>query len=192
MGSVMYAPRFTIKHLVSKHLASSSGFSLPAINTLALVMLTTLGADSARADRIKAFAVPPVFLWTGESPSVAQRVTTSIADDFGTIHTFGSGTFIGGTTSPKTSIDISAFDKNGKVFSSVEAVHSTSSSSNYSSSPAGTGSSLGVPLSSVANAGAALAAVSMLGLTSGSDDPNSVPLIRNPIPTAIVLFASGL
>src|SRR5262245_24450591 len=155
-------------------------------------MLATLGADGARADRIKAFAAPPVFLWTDESPSVAQHVTASIADDFGTIHTFGSGTFIGGATSPKRSIDVSSYEKNNKVFSSVEAVHSTSSASNYGSSPAGSGSSLGVPLSSVANAGAAFAAVSMLDLTSGSDDPNPVPLIGNPIPTAFVLFASGL
>jgi hypothetical protein len=85
-----------------------------------------------------------------------------------------------------------------KLSASTKAVRSDGSSSNGGSSLGNIGgaSSLVSRLSALtgghAGGGGALKAISMLGRTSISDDPDPVPLLGNPIPTAFILFASGL
>ena len=193
----MSTPRFSTDH----HASCEQNF--PALQSLAaLLVLVTFGANDARADRIRASAAPPIFLWTDAGLSTAQHVATSITDDFGRIHGFGPGTFIGGTIQRKSStLDSSWKEKTGagsKLFASTKAVRSDGSSSN-SGSPIGNiggASSLVGQLSALtgghAGGGGALTAISMLGRTSISDDPDPVPLLGNPIPTAFILFASGL
>src|SRR5262245_55519715 len=78
--------------------------AVPAIGSVAvLITFAILGVGEARADRMRASAAPPIFLWTDENPSTAQHVATSISDTFGRIHSFGPGTFIGGAIPPISS-----------------------------------------------------------------------------------------
>ena len=64
------------------------------IGSVAALLTRTLGLNEAHADGMRFSAAPP-FIWTDESPSVAQRVADLISNTFGTVHKLGPGTFIG-------------------------------------------------------------------------------------------------
>jgi hypothetical protein len=180
--------------------------AVPAISSVAaLITFAALGVGEVHADRIRASAAPPVFLWTDENKSAAQHVATSISDTFGTIHNFGPGTFIGGAIPLISSNHVPSEKdksiKNGHAFGWTNAAHSNGSSSNSGSSGGSAGgvSSLVHQLSASGGvggnggAGAVVrAALNSNGSNNVGDTNGSVPLIANPLPGALPLFATGL
>ena len=138
--------------------------------------------------------------------SHAQQIAAVVTPEFGILHTLGPGTFIGSSVQTKSSTRLSGLtaktDVGRQQFTSTEVTHfdgsyprNGSSSSTGSSSLGNYGGATSVlgQLNDHAGGGGSLTAGLKAGDTSGFGDPTSAaPLIANPIPATLVLFASGL
>ena len=171
-----------------------------------LIAFLTPGVNDAYAGTMRASASPPIFLWTDENLSTAQHVATSISDTFGTIQNFAPGTFIGSSI-PQISLmhDASGTEKisptekpNGKgnAFGWTIGVRGSNSNDNSSEGNAGGASSLSASGQVGGNGGAGGIVTAAALISSGSGDvgntnSGSVPIVANPLPPTLLLFASG-
>jgi len=189
----MIAPNFSFAQ--SKHVISS---------VAALLTFATLGLNEAHADGMRFSAAPP-FIWTDETPSVAQQLADLISDTFGTVHKLGPGTFIGAALPPVAALHVPSGKgksaANGNAFGSARAIHINGSNSNSGTSErdAGGVSSLIHQLVSSGQISGSGGASTVLGAalnsnnsTNVADANASVQVIANPLPGALPLFITGM
>ena len=170
----------------------------------ALLTFATLGLNEAHADGMRFSAAPP-FIWTDESPSVAQRVADLISNTFGTVHKLGPGTFIGAALVPVASLQVPSGKgkaaANGNAFGSARAIHINGSNSNSGTSErdAGAVSFLVHQLVSSGQIGGPGGASTVVGAALNSNDSAnvadanaSVQVVANPLPGALPLFITGM
>ena len=188
----MTAPNFSFAQ--SKHVISS---------VAALLTFATFGLNEAHADGMRFSAAPP-FIWTDESPSVAQQLADLISDTFGTVHKLGPGTFIGATLPPVASLHVPSGKgkaAEGNAFGSARAIHINGSKSNSGASEGDAGgvSSLIHQLVSFGPIGGSGGDSTVVGAALNSNDSAnvadanaSVQIVANPLPGALPLFITGM